>query len=397
MNQIIQLLSFLGFASIVLSLMVAYTGRRLISPAELPRGQTICCWLSLALPVVSVVVTMMLSRLGFGSWFDIPLGASHLAFGFFALLFSFTLMRDVFWLLLRGVSLVQRFAGRAGFLPSDREPRLRILHKTNLVLVPLVGVLLAVGMAQALLPPRVVNVRIPILDLHPDLAGFRIVQLSDIHLSPWVGEGHVRDLVTRTNSLNPDLVAITGDLVDGSVEARGQDALPLTSLEAPAFFVTGNHEAYSGAEEWIVFLKEHGIRVLDGEKELIQRGTATLLLAGVADPAVSMPGESRRSDPAAIDITNSPVIDLRVLLAHQPRAAYRAAEAGFDLQISGHTHNGQFFPLMLIIDFIQPFATGLNNHNGMWIYTSRGARFWGPPLRLFNPPEMALIELVPAE
>jgi len=397
MTQFFQMLLFLGVVSLILALMVAYAGRRLISPARLPRRCSLCLWAVLVVMAFAVPVTLVLSGLGLGPWFDVSLGASHLALGLFVLLTSLTLMRDELWIVLLAASFALRRAGRAGILPTEREQRRHIIHRTNLVIVPLAIVLLAIGMAQALLPPRVVNVQIPIVGLHPDLIGFRILQLSDIHLSPWVGGDHIRWLVTTANSLGPDIVAITGDLVDGSVEQRGRDAAILTSLDAPVFFVTGNHESFSGAERWVEFLDQIGIRVLDGKSELVRKGAATLLLAGVADPAVAMSGELDQSDPSEIDLTGHPAADLRVLLAHQPGAAYRAASAGFDLQLSGHTHGGQFFPLTFLIDFIQPFATGLHHYHGMWIYTSRGARFWGPPVRLFNPPEIALIELTAAE
>jgi hypothetical protein len=265
------------------------------------------------------------------------------------------------------------------------------LQRSSLAVIGVAILSLSVGMFQALGTPAVRRVTIPIAGLHPDLEGMRIVQLSDIHLSPWKDRDDLERIVAQTNSLDPEIVAITGDLVDGSVALRGEDATPLADLSAPSYFVTGNHDHYSGAAQWVQHVRQQGVDVLDGVTRTVRRGEAVVLLAGLADPAVG--NEDPRFRNPAVLLRDNPPADVKILLAHRSNDAYAAAKAGFDLQLSGHTHGGQFFPGTLLIHWIQPFATGLYRHEGMWIYTSKGTGFWGPPVRFLNPPEIIVLTL----
>ena len=251
------------------------------------------------------------------------------------------------------------------------------------------AVLTLVGLLQAR-RPRVVRVAVPIRDLPSDLAGLRIVQLSDLHVGPTLRRQFVADVVARTNDLHPDLVALTGDVADGFVPEMREHVAPLAGLVAPlgAFFVTGNHEYYWDPLGWTRELERLGFAVLSNEHRLLVRGNGRLLLAGVTDLSAD-------SDPAAA-MAGAPESDVRVLLAHQPRSAYAARDAGFDLQLSGHTHGGQYFPFNLLVRLFQPFVSGLHRLEQMWLYVSRGTGYWGPPLRLGAPSEITLLELVPA-
>ncbi len=238
--------------------------------------------------------------------------------------------------------------------------------------------------------PKVVRVAVPIQHLPPDLTGLRIVQLSDLHVGPTIRRRFIQAVVDRTNRLDPDLIAVTGDVADGYVPELRDHVAPLAGLRAPlgTFFVTGNHEYYWDPRGWMRELERLGIDVLSNEHRLLQRGNGRLLLAGVTDlSAASNPHAAMRGAPAS---------DVRVLLAHQPKSAFAAQDAGFDLQLSGHTHGGQFFPFNLLVRLFQPFVAGLHRLEAMWLYVSRGTGYWGPPLRLGAPSEITLIELVPA-
>lgn len=261
--------------------------------------------------------------------------------------------------------------------------------------VPLLALALtALGLANARRTARVVRVTVPLAGLPPALDGLRIVQVSDIHVGPTIKRDYLQAIVDRVNALQPDLVAITGDLVDGSVAELAEHVAPLAQLRARhgAFFVTGNHEYYSGVQGWLHELRRLGIRVLHNEHVVLAHEGAALVLAGVPDHGGHHFDPQHRSDPAAA-VAGAPAGAPRVLLAHQPRAAPAAARAGFQLQLSGHTHGGQFFPWSFLVPLQQPYTAGLHQLDGMWIYVSRGTGYWGPPKRLLAPSEITELRL----
>ena len=227
--------------------------------------------------------------------------------------------------------------------------------------------------------------------LHPDLAGLRIVQLSDLHVGRNIRRTYVERAVERARGLAPDLVALTGDMVDGPVERLAPHVAPLATLTADgrAFFVLGNHDCYSGAPAWIAHFREMGMRVLLNEHAVLRKGAATLVVGGVVDPAYRL----RRPE---ISLKDAPSADFRLLLAHNPKLAPLGAHAGFDLQLSGHTHAGQFFPWTLAVRLVHaPHVAGLSREGRMWVYVSAGTGTWGPPVRFGTSPEITLVRLVP--
>jgi predicted MPP superfamily phosphohydrolase len=256
----------------------------------------------------------------------------------------------------------------------------------------------AVGFASAHRRARIVNVDVPIANLPQALHGFSIAQISDVHVGSAIRKVQVEAIVDAVNGLKPDLIAVTGDVVDGSVPELAPHTAPLSRLNARhgAFFVTGNHEYYSGESAWIAEFRRLGLRVLLNEHAVVTHGGTPLVVAGVTDYSAHHFDPAHKSDPAAALAGAPQNAGAKILLAHQPRSAHAAASAGFDLQLSGHTHGGQFWPWNLFVRFQQPFTAGLHKLNALWVYVSRGTGYWGPPNRFGAPSEITRLRLVPA-
>lgn len=245
-----------------------------------------------------------------------------------------------------------------------------------------------IGVVQAVSPPVVEKVDIPIRNLPQELDGYKIVQLSDLHVGPLINKSFVTRVTRMVNELNPDLVTLTGDFADGRVSLLKKDLAPLNNIPAPKYFIMGNHEYYWHPEEWIQLYRDMGIHVLLNSHDVIRKGDAKLVIAGTEDYSQG----KKRANPA-LALQDAPQDAVTVLLAHQPSDYPRAAALGVNLQLSGHTHGGQFFPWNLVVRFFHRYFTGLNAHEGMWIYINRGTGFWGTPLRTFVPPEITLLTL----
>ncbi|WP_326785923.1 metallophosphoesterase [Streptomyces sp. NBC_00151] len=240
--------------------------------------------------------------------------------------------------------------------------------------------------------PRVKRVTVPLAKLPRSAHGFRIAVVSDIHLGPVLGRGFAQQVVDTINSTQPDLIAVVGDLVDGSVKNLGPAAAPLTRLRARhgSYFVTGNHEYFSGAEQWIREVRELGIHPLENARTEL----AGFDLAGVND----LQGESEGQGPDfGKALGDRDTTRACVLLAHQPVQIHDAVRHGVDLQLSGHTHGGQLWPGNLIAAAANPTVAGLERYGDTQLYVSRGAGAWGPPTRVGAPSDITVVELASRE
>lgn len=304
-----------------------------------------------------------------------------IATGFFSWLLVLTLARDA---TLLGSVLA--------LAPETHAWWQRVSALGVMALTPAITV---IGFVMARRVAPVVDVEVPIADLPEALQGFTIAQISDLHVGPTIKRNFVERVVDRVNQLGADMVAITGDLVDGTVRELRPHTEPLSRLESRhgTYVVTGNHEYYSGAHAWIRELDRLGTRVLINEHVVIEHNGSPLALAGVTDWSAHHFDPSHRSDPQAA-LRGAPAGVTKVLLAHQPRSALHAADAGYHLQLSGHTHGGQFWPWNFFVPLQQPFTAGLKRLGDMWIYISRGTGYWGPPMRFGIPSEITRIRLV---
>lgn len=315
-------------------------------------------------------------------------GLGFLAMGVFSFLFVLSLARELLLLLARLLD----------WLHPELIPLSTLAQVSALAVLALSAGLVLIGYRNARMLARVVQVDVPIAGLPEALHGFAIAQISDIHVGSTIKHDYLHKIVRAVNALNADLVAVTGDVVDGSVAALRAHVAPLAQLRARhgVYAVTGNHEYYSGAHDWIAHWRELGLSVLLNEHAVLEHEGERLLVAGVTDYSAHVFHREHRSDPHQA-LAGAPAdIAMKLLLAHQPRSAARAAEAGFHLQLSGHTHGGQFLPWNWFVPLQQPFVAGLKRWQSLWVYTSRGTGYWGPPLRLGAPAEITHLRLVRA-
>ena len=387
-------MTFVLFFSIATSIVFAihyYVGRRLIRPANFRIRIKRLLWiLIMILPLfipLSFISRMIMSE----SWLTDIIGwIAYLEMGFFSLLFSFVLVRDI---ILGVKSIAGKIKQRTQ--PAFDPDRRRFL--TNSVNISMFGASLlfsGYGFYEARRQASLEKVDIYIPDLPPAFEGYKIVQFSDLHVGPTIKRSFVTSVVDQIHPIDADMIVFTGDLVDGSVAGLQQDVEPLKDLHAPdgIYFITGNHEYYSGAPAWIKHAEKLGFMPLIDDHNVIHKNGHRLIVAGVTDYSAKTFIPDHVSDPHKA-IAGAPATGVRILLAHQPRNIFAAADAGFDLQLSGHTHGGQYIPWSYLVTLTQPYVIGLHQHKNTWIYVNRGTGYWGPPLRLGVPSEVSLITL----
>ena len=277
---------------------------------------------------------------------------------------------------------------------KKRTKRFRVIgNRVNLALLAFAAVLATVGMAGGTGVPRVKEETISVNHLPDGADGLTVAVLADLHVDGITRADRIRKIVERTNALNPDIVIIAGDFVDGTVPVHGDDLRPLADLKTRygVFGVPGNHEYYSGYEEWMEFLPTLGIRMLHNEHVLT--GGDAVVLAGVTDPVAGIMGKEVPDIRKAL--AGAPEKGVRILASHQPRLAPEAAAHGVDLQVSGHTHGGMIAGIdRLVARFNEGFVSGLYTVGDMKLYVSNGAGIWnGFPIRIGVPSEIVLIRL----
>ncbi len=375
---------FLAVVFSVLALMTWVAGQRIVQSLALPPGQSRWVWVAVVLLSASTLFSFVtrgseVAAIRWVAWLGYPwLGFLFL---FFIAGIAQLLPQAALW-----------GAAKVGML-GDIEPARRDFL-SRAVAMGFTGVATlagAWGMWSVRPPVLVTRHTARTKKAWQSDRPFRIVQLTDIHVGKTVRAGFIDGIVRQVNALDADIVVITGDLVDGSVSALGPIVARLSNLRSRfgSYFVTGNHEYYSGAREWVAFLREQGITVLENEGRIVGEGSHRVSLAGVNDLHAHGSGTP---DPklACADCDSSLPL---VMLAHQPKQFFDALPFGIDLMLSGHTHGGQIFPFNYLVKLQQPFTAGLHEHDGAQIYVSRGTGYWGPPMRLGAPAEIAVIEV----
>jgi predicted MPP superfamily phosphohydrolase len=384
-----RILTFGGFFAVMIALAAAlhyYFWTRLVrDPAWGPPVSNVLSFTVIGLGVL-VPAAMILHR-ALPRWAATPLAAvAFVWMGACLFLFLLLILGDI----------ARAIAAAAG---TDLERR-RLLARGAAGAIGLATAgLTTASVRQGLDDVDVKEVEVPLERLPKQLSNLTIVQLSDVHVGPTIGRRFIDDLVEKSNAARPDIIVITGDLVDGGVAALREHTAPLGRLKARygTFFVTGNHEYYSGVDEWLDELHRLGIRVLRNERVAIGDGAASIDLAGVDDTTAHRFGAGHGADVRRALAARDPEREV-VLLAHQPKEIFAAAAGDVGLQLSGHTHGGQIWPFTEAVRLVQPYVAGLDRHEGSrtQIYVNRGAGYWGPPMRLAAPAEITKIVLVPA-
>jgi predicted MPP superfamily phosphohydrolase len=368
----------------LLALIHVYIGLRLLPP--LPIGTT-----GYVIGAVALLASCLMMPLAVFArsarnpqWSDRLAWIGLTTMGLFSSLLVFTLLRDL-------VLLIATL-----FMASPQALAFERLTAIATIGVAMLATL--IGLFNARRRAAVVDVEVPVANLPAELHGFSIAQISDVHVGPTIKQEYVAAIVEAVNELEADVIAVTGDVVDGNVPQLAAHVAPLSRLRSRhgTYLVTGNHEYYSGAHAWTQEFQRLGMRVLLNEHVVLTHHECQIVVAGVTDYSAHHFDPRHRSDPAAALLGAPASAAVKILLAHQPRSAEAAAAAGFDLQLSGHTHGGQFWPWNHFVRFQQPFTAGLNRLKNLWVYTSRGTGYWGPPKRFGAPSEITRIRLVSA-
>lgn len=393
-----HLIFALTLGTTLLTLAHYYLWRRLVHDPQLPSRTKAVLSVLLALLAVSQPVAFIVGR-------SLP---RETALGFAFLAFGWMGMLSTLFVLLSGVDLTLFFArgvrwisarARSSSRPEPVEQTAKSPEKRAFLQRAIAsGVAVgagswgAVAVNQALAAPSLKRVEVSLARLPAAFDGFTIVQMSDIHVGPTIGRAFIESIVEAANAQSPDLIALTGDLVDGSVAHLSRHTAPLAQLKAKhgVWFVTGNHEYYSGADEWISELQRLAIFTLRNASTRISRQGQSLLVAGVTDHRAGSYGDPPDFARALRDRKPDEEV---VLLAHQPRAVAQAQKHDVGLQLSGHTHGGQFWPWNWVIHLIEPVVAGLARFGRTQIYVNSGTGYWGPPMRSGTRSEITVVTL----
>ncbi len=390
---------------VVLSIGSVYISLRLIPRTSLRGWKKFLAYILCYIPLINVPVRHMvrqLSRAGEAVpyWLDVMLYISHILIGSLSVVAMVVFAYDVFligrWIWRR----TQKSSAKQESVTSTAAPnasrRMFLQNSISAGLVAAGGSLVTYGVSEAVGMPEIKHITVPVRNLPQEFHGYTIAQLTDLHINKPVPPTRLTKIVEKINALQPDAVVVTGDLSDSYPEQVHEEMEPLRHLSSKdgTFFASGNHEYYTDIDGWLKEVARLGMTNLQNEHRVIERNGKRLLMCGVSD-LMSARYSNHKSDPVRAQ-RGSREGDIKVLLSHQPQSIYAATKLGYHLQISGHTHGGQIFPWTYVTDLVQPYLHGLYQVEDTQLYVSRGTGYWGPPIRIGAPAEVAFLKLVPA-
>jgi len=328
------------------------------------------------------------------SWFHIASWVGSIFLGLWATFMLISLPFDILHLFLKGWNGIRSLPAQAYEVGVSLDRRVFFSQGLNASLFALSGGLASLGLFQVFLGPRVRRVKVKVIGLPPAMKDLKIAQISDLHIGPTIRKNYVEDVVRQVNETNPDLLFVTGDLADAKAMSIDEELEPFCRVKARlgVYYVTGNHEYYWDAPGLISKVRALGWIPLINENRIIPIADTKLLIGGVTDPMGAHFSADHSSDLKKAVASSEPS-DFKILLAHRPGVCLEAESLGFDLQFSGHTHAGQFFPFCLLIPLFHKYYRGLNRHGRMWVYVNSGTGYWGPANRFAVAPEISLVHL----
>ncbi len=374
----------------MLWIMHGYVAWRFIPTLGFSSSQTILAYTAVfilsLLPILPIALRMSGNESKLIDKFSF---VGYTSLGFFTLSFFIFVAKD---LVLQLIALLGHIIDEDN--PFDNSKRDFIKKSISISMITLAGSATVYGFYSARKGPLIIKHDIYIKNLPEAYENFSIAQISDIHVGPTIKRPYVEDVLEKISHLNPDFIAVTGDLVDGSVKYLKSDLQPLKDMIAPygTFFVTGNHEYYSGVDQWLDETDRLGMKNLINTNEIISKSGDEIAIAGITDLNAHQINLSHRSDPE-LALASLPKDIIKIVLAHQPNSIHAVHKVGADLQLSGHTHGGQFWPFTYPVKLASTYIAGYYDHFGTQIYVNRGTGYWGPPLRIGVPAEITLIRL----
>ena len=385
---------FFIFALIMLSILYGIVGIRIIPTLQISYHWKIVFWSFLTALALMPITPIILRSKGIeNNTVDYFSWAGYISLGFIVLTFLAVITKDFIYL---AIGMITKLTASFGYSVEPVDPARRdfIQKMLSISILTTTGLSTGVGLYNARKGARIIKETAPIKNLGSNLDGLKIAQISDLHVGPTIKKGYVEEVVEQVNNLNPDIIAITGDMVDGSVRYLRNHVEPLKDLNAKIgkYFVTGNHEYYSGVDQWLDETDRLGFTNLIDDHNIISQKGDSLALGGVTDYRSSTIKPEHESD-AIKAFSKAPENIPKILLAHQPLSIFNAHKANVDLQLSGHTHGGQFWPFVYAVKLANPYTAGLHNHDGTLIYVNRGTGYWGPPMRIGVDSEITLITL----
>jgi len=371
--------------TLIVVLTSRWIGKRLINDTTFSVNVQHALWLVLIAMVISIVTAQFLMRVYPMTEPSLPLQIFH----WFALSSMATLAMLAVFTAVRDLALI----------PFTAEKRALLKNSFSLGAMGLTGIGTLGGLIQARVLPRIKRVTVTLDNLPEAHHGLTIAQLTDVHIGPTIRGDHLQKIVELTNELKPDIIAMTGDLVDGLVPQMAAQVEPFKNLQSRygTFYITGNHEYYWGAQDWVTHFMTLGFQPLQNTHRALNINGEKLVIAGVNDVQAEQMGAEGPDMKKAFK--DAPTGTTRILLAHHPKLWDTSHEHGVHLQISGHTHAGQFWPVTWVVLLVHKYVKGLferTNAQGQqeFLYVSPATGYWGPPNRLFNPAEITHITLL---